>query len=145
MQGIKVYCTFQDHSFNFAFSEDLGCFSLHPTIPVSLGDASRPSRNCADSSTARRRRGGRGQAGGGEDSLSSLPYEVLCHMAGFLDSLSLSQLALVSQLMREVCSSLLEERGMVTLCWERKTYSHGGAKWRVKQRVSQQPVSLLLG
>uniref|UniRef100_A0A667ZCQ1 F-box protein 40 n=1 Tax=Myripristis murdjan TaxID=586833 RepID=A0A667ZCQ1_9TELE len=74
-----------------------------------------------------------GRAVGGEDSLSSLPYEVLCHMASFLDSLSLSQLALVSRLMRDVCSSLLQERGMVTLRWERKTYSHGGAKWRVWQ------------
>uniref|UniRef100_A0A3B4V7T9 F-box protein 40 n=1 Tax=Seriola dumerili TaxID=41447 RepID=A0A3B4V7T9_SERDU len=88
-----------------------------------------------DSSTTQRRKGGR--AGGGEDSLSSLPYEVLCHMATFLDSLSLSQLALVSRLMRQVCSSLLQERGMVTLRWERKTYSHGGAKWRVKHRVWQ--------
>uniref|UniRef100_A0A665TMW3 F-box only protein 40-like n=1 Tax=Echeneis naucrates TaxID=173247 RepID=A0A665TMW3_ECHNA len=70
-------------------------------------------------------------AGGGGDSLSSLPYEVLCHMASFLDSLSLSQLALVSRLMRQVVSSLLQDRGMVTLRWERKTYSHGGAKWRV--------------
>lgn len=58
-------------------------------------------------------------------------------MASFLDSLSLSQLALVSQLMREVCSTLLQERGMVTLQWERKTYSHGGAKWKVKQKVWQ--------
>uniref|UniRef100_A0A8C2ZL80 F-box protein 40 n=1 Tax=Cyclopterus lumpus TaxID=8103 RepID=A0A8C2ZL80_CYCLU len=82
-----------------------------------------------------KRRGGRG--GGGEDSLSSLPYEVLCHMARFLDSLSLSQLALVSQLMRQVSSSLLQERGMVTLRWEKKTYSHGGAKWRVKHTVWQ--------
>uniref|UniRef100_A0A3Q4BA49 Uncharacterized protein n=1 Tax=Mola mola TaxID=94237 RepID=A0A3Q4BA49_MOLML len=77
------------------------------------------------------RSGRAGRAGGGEDALSSLPYEVLCHMASFLDSLSLSQLALVSQLMRQVCSSLLQERGMVTLRWERKTCSHGGAKWRV--------------
>uniref|UniRef100_A0A665TL77 F-box protein 40, tandem duplicate 1 n=1 Tax=Echeneis naucrates TaxID=173247 RepID=A0A665TL77_ECHNA len=79
----------------------------------------------------------RGQVGGGDGSLSSLPYEVLCHMASFLDSLSLSQLALVSRLMRQVVSSLLQDRGMVTLRWERKTYSHGGAKWRVKQRVWQ--------
>uniref|UniRef100_A0A3B4V7M1 F-box protein 40 n=1 Tax=Seriola dumerili TaxID=41447 RepID=A0A3B4V7M1_SERDU len=106
------------HEASVTYNEDLGCFSLHPTTPASLGDASQPSRR-------------------GEDSLSSLPYEVLCHMATFLDSLSLSQLALVSRLMRQVCSSLLQERGMVTLRWERKTYSHGGAKWRVKHRVWQ--------
>nr|XP_046267318.1 F-box only protein 40-like [Scatophagus argus]XP_046267319.1 F-box only protein 40-like [Scatophagus argus] len=135
-------CTFSQkrfqpstHEANITYNEDLGCFSLHPTIPVSLGNAPQPSRNSADSSTTQRKRRGRG--GGGEDSLSSLPYEVLCHMASFLDSLSLSQLALVSRLMRQVCSSLLQERGMVTLRWERKTYSHGGAKWRVQQRVWQ--------
>ena len=105
---------------------------MRPTLGASVGDASsQTSSSSEDSSTAQRKRGR-----GGEDSLSSLPYEVLCHMASFLDSLSLSQLALVSQLMRQVCSSLLQERGMVTLRWERKTYSHGGAKWRVKQMVS---------
>ncbi|XP_034463106.1 F-box only protein 40-like isoform X1 [Hippoglossus hippoglossus] len=70
--------------------------------------------------------------GGGEASLSSLPYEVLCHVTSFLDSLSLSQLALVSRLMRQVCSSLLQDRGMVTLRWERTPDSHGGARWRAK-------------
>ncbi|XP_040005514.1 F-box only protein 40-like [Xiphias gladius] len=124
------------HEASVTYNEDLGCFSLHPTIPVSLGDASQPSRSSADSSTAQGEGGGR-PGGGGEDSLSSLPYEVLCHMASFLDSMSLSQLALVSRLMRQVCSTLLQERGMVTLRWERKTYSHGGAKWRVKERVWQ--------
>lgn len=53
-------------------------------------------------------------------------FEVLVHMAGFLDSFTLSQLALVSRLMREVCSSLLHDRGMVSLKWEKKVYSHGG-------------------
>lgn len=114
----------------FSFSQDLGCFSLHPIIPVSLAGASQHSRSSVDSSDAPRKRGGRTR--GGEDSLSSLPYEVLRHMAGFLDSLSLSQLSLVSQTMRQVCSSLLQERGMVTLCWEKKIYSHGGAKWKAK-------------
>lgn len=118
------------------YNEFLGCFSLIPTIPVYLGETSQMSRSIgASSSFTRRTRGSR--AGGGDDSLSSLPYEVLCHVASFLDSFSLSQLALVSHLMRQVCSSQLQERGMVTLHWERKTYSHGGAKWRVKQRVWQ--------
>lgn len=111
----------------FLSSQQLRSFNLRPTLVASAGDASRPPGSSADSSTAQRRR-----RGGGEDSLSSLPYEVLCHMATFLDSLSLSQLALVSLLMRQVCSTLLQERGMVTLRWERKTYSHGGAKWKAK-------------
>ncbi|XP_035482969.2 F-box only protein 40-like isoform X1 [Scophthalmus maximus] len=108
------------HKATVTYNQQLRTFNLRPTVVASLGDASQPQKE----------RGGR--TGGGEDSLSSLPYEVLCHMATFLDGLSLSQLALVSRLMRQVCSSLLQERGMVTLRWERKTYSHGGAKWRAK-------------
>ncbi|KAM7374513.1 hypothetical protein PAMP_007166 [Pampus punctatissimus] len=120
------------HEANITYNEDLGCFSLHPSTSVCVGDESQLCWSSKDSSTTKRRRGG--QARRGEDALSSLPYEVLCHMARFLDSLSLSQLALVSQLMRQVCSSLLQERGMVTLRWERNICSHGGAKWRVKER-----------
>ncbi|XP_037324163.2 F-box only protein 40-like isoform X1 [Pungitius pungitius] len=123
------------HKACISYNQDLGCFSLHPIIPVSLAEAPQHSRSSVVSSDARRKRGGRTR--GGVDSLSLLPYEVLCHMASFLDSLSLSQLSLVSQTMRQVCSSLLQERGMVTLCWEKKIYSHGGAKWRVKQTVWQ--------
>ncbi|XP_047463479.1 F-box only protein 40-like [Mugil cephalus] len=117
------------------YNEDLGCFSLHPVIPTSLNNACQPTGSAAASSATHRRGGSR--TGAGEDSLSSLPYEVLCHMASFLDGLSLSQLALVSRLMRQVCSSLLQERGMVSLRWERKTDSYGAAKWRVKQKVWQ--------
>uniref|UniRef100_A0A3P8VEH5 F-box protein 40 n=1 Tax=Cynoglossus semilaevis TaxID=244447 RepID=A0A3P8VEH5_CYNSE len=109
------------HEASVSYCEDLGCFSLSPTVP-----------GCPGETTPQRTRGGQaGGAGGGADSLSSLPYEVLCHVASFLDSLSLSQLALVSRLLRQVCSSLLQDRGMVTLHWEKDTSSHGGAKrWR---------------
>uniref|UniRef100_A0A3P8VE97 F-box protein 40 n=1 Tax=Cynoglossus semilaevis TaxID=244447 RepID=A0A3P8VE97_CYNSE len=105
-------------------------FNLRPTLGAPSGDDFR--RNLFDSSTNQREQGaGVEGAGGGADSLSSLPYEVLCHVASFLDSLSLSQLALVSRLLRQVCSSLLQDRGMVTLHWEKDTSSHGGAKrWR---------------
>ncbi|XP_040006965.1 F-box only protein 40-like [Xiphias gladius] len=119
------------HEARVTYNQQLRSFNLRLTPVASLGDASQPSRSSADSSTAQGEGGGR-PGGGGEDSLSSLPYEVLCHMASFLDSMSLSQLALVSRLMRQVCSTLLQERGMVTLRWERKTYSHRGAKWRAK-------------
>ncbi|KAM9331703.1 F-box only protein 40-like [Pholidichthys leucotaenia] len=118
------------HEATVTYNEDLGCFTLLPTVPVSVDGPSKSPRSSDASFTAQRKRGG-------GDSLSSLPYEVLCHMASFLDSLSLSQLALVSRLMRQVCSSLLQDRGMVTLRWEKKTDSHGGAKWRVKQMVWQ--------
>ncbi|XP_047236046.1 F-box only protein 40-like isoform X2 [Girardinichthys multiradiatus] len=68
-----------------SFNEELGCFSLHPTA--------------ASSQT----RGG-GQAEGGEDSLSVLPYE---------------------------------ERGMVTLHWERSSSSQGRVNWKVTHKVWQ--------
>lgn len=116
------------------FSQELSSYSLRPTISTSLGEGSQPTRSSAEPPATQKKR--RWRRGGEEDSLSVLPYEVLCHVASFLDSMSLSQLALVSRLMREVCSSLLQERGMVTLHWEKKTYSHGRAKWRVKHRVS---------
>ncbi|CAJ1063753.1 F-box only protein 40-like [Xyrichtys novacula] len=113
-----------------SFNKDLGCFGLHPTVPASLGKTFQLPKTAINSSTDQGKRRG-------EDSLSSLPYEVLCHMASFLDSLSLSQLALVSQLMRQVCSSQLQDRGMVNLRWERTTDAHGRAMWRVKQKVWQ--------
>ncbi|XP_068186529.1 F-box only protein 40-like [Antennarius striatus] len=118
------------HGATVTYNQQLRSFSLRPTLLDTGVVDSKPPRSSADSSTVLRR--GRGCSGGGEDCLSLLPFEVLCHMASFLDSLSLSQLALVSRLMRQVCSSLLQERGMVTLKWERKIYSHGGAKWKAK-------------
>uniref|UniRef100_A0A3B5LAW3 F-box protein 40, tandem duplicate 2 n=1 Tax=Xiphophorus couchianus TaxID=32473 RepID=A0A3B5LAW3_9TELE len=110
-------CTYRQRRFHpstqkatVTYNQQLRCFNLRPDVLPSLD----------------------GKTGDGEDRLSSLPYEVLCHMASFLDSQSLSQLALVSRLMRQVCSSLLQERGMVTLRWERTTSSHGRAKWKSK-------------
>ncbi|XP_057875108.1 F-box only protein 40 isoform X1 [Melospiza georgiana] len=75
--------------------------------------------------------------GRSKDLLSSLPVEVLKYIAGFLDSFSLSQLSQVSVLMRDICATLLQERGMVLLVWEKKRYSHGGASWRARKKVWQ--------
>ncbi|XP_049896941.1 F-box only protein 40-like [Epinephelus moara] len=116
------------HKATVSYNKQLKCFNLRPTLEASLGDTSQSSRRSVGSSTSLRKRGSR--ARGEEDPLSSLPYNVLCHMASFLDSLSLSQLALVSHLMRQVCSTQLQERGMVTLRWEKKTSSHGRAQWK---------------
>ncbi|XP_034034040.1 F-box only protein 40-like [Thalassophryne amazonica] len=114
------------HEAVVTYNKELRSFNLRPTISDTQSTTYQPSRRSVDSSTSQRK------TQGGEDSLSSLPYEVLCHMASFLDSLSLSQLSLVSRLMRQVCSSLLQDRGMVTLRWERKTHSHDGTTWRAK-------------
>ncbi|XP_035300013.1 F-box only protein 40 [Cricetulus griseus] len=71
------------------------------------------------------------------NSLTSLPLEVLQYIAGFLDSISLAQLSQVSVLMRNICATLLQERGMVLLQWKKKRYSHGGTSWKVHSQVWQ--------
>ncbi|MEE6475021.1 hypothetical protein FKM82_010579 [Ascaphus truei] len=69
------------------------------------------------------------------DHFSSLPYEVLQHIAGFLDGFSLCQLSRVSRLMRDVCASLLQARGMVVLLWEKRQYPNGSSSWQIKEKV----------
>ncbi|XP_053316644.1 F-box only protein 30 [Spea bombifrons] len=68
------------------------------------------------------------------DRFSSLPYEVLQHIAGFLDGFTLCQLSRVSRLMRDVCASLLQARGMVVLLWEKRHYPNGSS-WQIKDKV----------
>ncbi|KAM4694860.1 F-box only protein 30 isoform 1-T4 [Discoglossus pictus] len=68
------------------------------------------------------------------DHFSRLPYEVLQHIAGFLDGFSLCQLSRVSRLMRDVCSSLLQARGMVVLLWEKRQYPNRSS-WQIKEKV----------
>lgn len=69
------------------------------------------------------------------DHLSNLPFEVLQHIAGFLDGFSLCHLSRVSRLMRDVCGSLLQARGMVILLWEKKKYPDGSSSWQIKEKV----------
>uniref|UniRef100_A0A3Q2XY08 F-box protein 40 n=1 Tax=Hippocampus comes TaxID=109280 RepID=A0A3Q2XY08_HIPCM len=69
------------------------------------------------------------------DYLSQLPLEILQQVAGYLDTFTLSQLSQVSRPMREVCATLLQTRGMVSLKWEKKTYSHGGSSWKSRKKV----------
>lgn len=72
------------------------------------------------------------------DQFSGLPLEIVRHIAGFLDSFSLCQMSLVSRGMREVCSSLLQTRGIVDLQWERQQCSGtpGTVSWQIKNKVS---------
>lgn len=76
------------------------------------------------------------------DQFSGLPIEILWHIAGYLDSYSLCQLSLVSRTMREVCASLLQNRGIVDLQWERKQSpsAPGTVSWQIKNKVSRIPV-----
>ncbi|XP_039603457.1 F-box only protein 30a [Polypterus senegalus] len=75
------------------------------------------------------------QFGSRYDYLSTLPFEVLQHIAGFLDGFSLCQLSRVSRLMRDVCASLLQVRGMVILLWEKRQYSNSTSSWQIKNKV----------
>ncbi|KAM9320414.1 F-box only protein 40 [Gastrophryne carolinensis] len=104
------------------YSKQLKTFAVKPTMDGALYGGVRPNLS-------------RSHRGKSKDSLSNLPLEVLQHIASFLDSFSLCQLSQVSSLMRDVCASLLQERGMVHLLWEKKTYSHGGTSWRCRKKV----------
>lgn len=69
------------------------------------------------------------------DHLSGLPFEVLQHVARFLDGFSLCQLSMVSRTMRDVCASLLQSRGMVVVQWEKKQCLDGRRTWQIKDKV----------
>ncbi|KAK9955409.1 hypothetical protein ABG768_015291 [Culter alburnus] len=104
------------HRAKVSYNQDLSIFTLTPEVPASLmGDLQTVALKAHVKN---------------EDSLSNLPFEVLHHIAGYLDSFTLSQLALVSRLFRDICATLLQERGMVAFKWRKKSYSHGGARWK---------------
>ena len=62
-----------------------------------------------------------------------LPFEILQCIARCLDSFSLCNLALTCARLRDVCCSLLEERGIVVQQWEK---TGGRPKWSIVQKVS---------
>ncbi|KAM3616223.1 uncharacterized protein V6R79_014594 [Siganus canaliculatus] len=110
------------HQASIKFCQDVSAFVLQPEVPPCLCDG---VKTCSP----------QGNAGHNLDPLSSLPLEILQHVAAYLDSFTLSQLSQVSHLMREVCASLLQERGMVSLEWEKMTHPHGGNSWRCRKKV----------
>ncbi|KAM8977763.1 F-box only protein 40 [Pelodytes ibericus] len=122
-------CTFVQSRFHprgqpsqVIYNTQLKTLAMKPQVAGTLYEGVRPNLS-------------RSNRGKSKDSLTTLPLEILQHIAGFLDSCSLSQLSQASVLMREVCSTLLQERGMVHLYWEKKTYSHGGKSWRCRKKV----------
>uniref|UniRef100_UPI0037E941C6 F-box only protein 40 n=1 Tax=Semicossyphus pulcher TaxID=241346 RepID=UPI0037E941C6 len=110
------------HPATIKFCQDVSAFVLQPDVPSSL---------CEEGKTCSLQRNTEHNV----DPLSSLPLEILQHIAAYLDSFTLFQLSKVSRLMREVCATLLQERGMVSLKWERKTYTHGGSSWKCRKKV----------
>ncbi|XP_051578092.1 F-box only protein 30-like isoform X2 [Myxocyprinus asiaticus] len=69
------------------------------------------------------------------DHLSDMPFELLQHIASFLDGFSLCQLSRVSRTMRDVCASLLLSRGMVVLLWEKTQRADGTSSWQIQDKV----------
>ncbi|XP_030236221.1 F-box only protein 40 [Gadus morhua] len=123
-------CTFTQERFRpsgrcparIRYHPDLGSLSLQPMCqPSDLegGKSESPLRKRARNL----------------DPLSRLPFEVLVRVVGSLDGFSLAQLSRVSRLMRGVCETMLVQRGMVVLKWEKKTYSHGGSSWKCHKKA----------
>ncbi|XP_051881267.1 F-box only protein 30a [Pristis pectinata] len=98
----------------------LKSFGIQPCVPSVLLDTHEGRTPCT---------------GAAVDQLSRLPFEILQHIAGFLDGFSLSQLSEVSHLMRDVCGSLLQVRGMVLLLWEKRQNLHGQTSWKTKGKA----------
>uniref|UniRef100_A0A8C0BA06 F-box protein 40 n=1 Tax=Buteo japonicus TaxID=224669 RepID=A0A8C0BA06_9AVES len=120
-------CTFVQNPFRpdglkakVIYSKPLKTFAIKPEVDTLLAESGKCNSTVANQ-------------GRNKDLLSSLPVEVLKYIAGFLDSFSLSQLSQVSVLMRDICATLLQEKGMVLLVWEKRTYSHGGTSWKIWQ------------
>ncbi|XP_055965414.1 F-box only protein 40 isoform X2 [Sorex fumeus] len=123
-------CTFIQNHFRppgqkakLIYSQKLQTFAIKPEVASELSEG-RKSNHLS----------GHGEKS--QKSLTSLPLEILQYIAGFLDSVSLSQLSQVSVLMRNICATLLQERGMVLLQWKKK-YSQGGTSWNVYREIWQ--------
>lgn len=124
-------CTFTQTRFHPAgqqatikFCRGPGTFVLQHEVPSVLCEGRRapsPQRNPEHN----------------QDPLSSLPLEILRQIVAYLDSFTLSQLSQVSHLMRAVCATLLQERGMVSLKWEREAPSHGKHAWKCQKKASR--------
>ena len=106
------------HRATVTYDRNVSAFNLRPDVPALLSED--PTRNPAQNA----------------ESLSSLPVEILQHISRFLDCFSLSQLARVSKLLRNVCASLLQQRGTVSLQWEKSALPFGGSGWKCRNKAS---------
>ena len=68
------------------------------------------------------------------DPLSQLPSEVLVLVLQHLDSLSLLQLSQVNAHFRQLCSSLVRQRGIVELEWQRVQRPEMYCRWKEADR-----------
>jgi len=67
--------------------------------------------------------------------LSELPFEVLQNIARNLDGFSLQHLSMTSRLLQSVCCSLLDEKGIVSLVWEKNVNPSVKPVWEVSHKV----------
>ena len=63
-----------------------------------------------------------------------LPFEMLQFICGFLDGFALCNLALTSRYLRQVCCSLLDDKGIVVPVWERRIQD-GKKCWDIAYKV----------
>ena len=70
-------------------------------------------------------------------SLTDLPFEVLQNIVRHLDSFSIQLLSMTCKLLQSVCCSLLEEKGIVSLVWEKRSPETAlrGPLWNVAYKV----------
>ncbi|GBM68423.1 F-box only protein 30 [Araneus ventricosus] len=66
--------------------------------------------------------------------LQDLPFDVLQHVVRYLDSFSLANLSLTSTLLRNVCATVLKDRGLVRLKWERQKTKDNKYTWKVSKQ-----------
>ncbi|XP_062253739.1 F-box only protein 30a [Platichthys flesus] len=120
-------CTFSQRRFcpsvqGFRIIHDrhLGSFGVRPGLPLRTGENfTRNTCHFVDQC----------------DQFSGLPFEILQHVASFLDSFSLCQLSRASRTMRDVSASLLQMRGMVVLLWDKKKRADGSNSWQITDKV----------
>lgn len=74
--------------------------------------------------------------------LTDLPVELISHILSYLDPFSLNNIALTNKLLRLLCCSHLERRGMVTLIWKKEVtvkrinYTAVGFRWKFSNHFS---------
>lgn len=72
--------------------------------------------------------------------LTDLPVELISHILSYLDAFSLNNIALTNMLLRSLCCSHLERRGMVTLIWKKEVnqinWTVVGFRWKFSNHFS---------
>lgn len=70
-----------------------------------------------------------------QHSLTDLPFMVLQNIARNLDGFSLQHLSMTCKLLQSVCCSLLDEKGIVSLVWEKNKDPQAKPVWNVSHKV----------